>query len=117
MSKKLRESLKKIEEAVNRAFSILNDIPENCNYTGLVEDAADVLCEVKETYIPEALAKPLRNCDVGSAKEQTLRFEKFCLDHNTINVCCTACPVYKGKGKCELVWAQLPYEPTKANKA
>ena len=57
MSSYLRETLEKIEETVNQALSILIEIPESCSHIGLVDDAADVLCVIKETYIPDALAK------------------------------------------------------------
>lgn len=63
MSSKQREALEKIAETVNRALSILNEIPDSCSHNGLVEDVADVLCLIKETYIPEALAAPPRECD------------------------------------------------------
>jgi hypothetical protein len=51
----------------------------------------------------------LRNCDVGTAAEQSARYEKFCFDHRTMERCCQDCPI-KDEPCCELAWAQLPYE-------
>ena len=47
----------------------------------------------------------LRNCDVGTAEEQTGRFLKFCDIHD----CESDCPLFKANS-CELAWAQMPYE-------
>lgn len=52
-----------------------------------------------------ALSEPPRNCDVGTAKEQTGRFLKFCDIHD----CESDCPLFKANS-CELAWAQMPYE-------
>lgn len=109
MSNKQREVLRKIAENIDRALSILNEIPESCSHNGLVEDVADVLCLVKETYIPEALAEPLRNCEVGTEREQSQRFDKYCYDNKTYEYGCGKCPLFL-KVCCELAWAQLPYE-------
>lgn len=63
-------------------------------------------------FIQNMLAKfPRRNCDVGTAKEQSERFDKFC--HANINTqrCCGDCPAFHTtRDDCELVWAQMPYE-------
>ena len=61
-----------------------------------------------------ALAKPQRNCDVGTAAEQAERFVKHCqsfLNRDGIKACmgCPCCGVVM-YGKCELAWAQMPYE-------
>ena len=66
-----------------------------------------------------ALAKPPRNCDVGTPDEQSERFENFCLNHigcaeETGGRHCLGCPLeratMKATQKCELYWAQMPYE-------
>jgi DNA-binding protein H-NS len=62
------------------------------------------------TKARDALAKPPRNCDVGTPKEQSMRFRDYCLDHQTLNTNCLNCPLYKETGRCELIWAQMPYE-------
>jgi hypothetical protein len=66
-----------------------------------------------------ALAKPPRQCDVGTPDEQSERFENFCLKHigcaeETGGRHCVGCPMEKASKnitqKCELYWAQMPYE-------
>lgn len=56
----------------------------------------------------KALAKPPRNCDVGTAREQSKRFDEFCFARRTMESCCDKCPV-KDDPSCELAWAQMPY--------
>ena len=72
----------------------------------------------------ESLAIPLRNCDVGTVEEQSRRFEKYC---DNFGRCsngepkCHDCPLWKRAvkegGKCEFMWAQLPYEEVKYEQA
>lgn len=66
-----------------------------------------------------ALAAPPRNCEVGTEDEQAERFENFCLKHigcaeETGGRHCVGCPLEKASRnttqKCELYWAQMPYE-------
>ena len=69
-----------------------------------VDAWANRLCEI----ISRDLAITLRNCDVGTADEQSERFTKYC---KMFPICrgCECC----GKvllGRCELAWAQMPYE-------
>ena len=62
-----------------------------------------------------ALAVPPRNCDVGTAKEQRSRFEKFCNSHCWDEIdgthCSSSCPLPHGDAsKCEdFEWEQMPY--------
>ena len=56
-----------------------------------------------------ALSKPRRNCDVGTAKEQSERYNNFCCDHRTYEKCCGDCPL-NGEPCCEIAWEQMPYE-------
>lgn len=60
--------------------------------------------------IEEALAEPPRNCDVGTAEEQSDRFQKFCLSRTQPwHGCDGTCPLLMSE-KCALNWAQVPYE-------
>ena len=59
-----------------------------------------------------ALAKPARNCDVGTAEDQSDRFADFCDSHSG----CSQCPVKSlwnfangHKPSCGVLWAQMPY--------
>lgn len=60
--------------------------------------------------IKEALAEPIRNCDVGTPKEQSLRFDEFCYNHRSQEKGCGDCPLLDGGPCCELAWAHMPYE-------
>ena len=54
-----------------------------------------------------ALSAPPRNCDVGTAEEQSDRLDAFCLRHNN----CSSCPCkYTEKTSCYINWARMPYE-------
>ena len=50
-----------------------------------------------------------RNCDVGTADEQSARFDAHCRKH----MGCFTCPLREKDGgvpkHCELAWAQMPY--------
>ena len=57
-----------------------------------------------------ALAAPPRNCDVGTEREQGVRFNVFCKKDCDR---CSACPKatkYGIETPCYLIWAQMPYE-------
>lgn len=56
----------------------------------------------------DALALPRRNCDVGSDEEQSRRFCAFCRPRLEPCDGC-ACLEASHKGRCEFVWAQMPY--------
>lgn len=59
-----------------------------------------------------ALAAPPRNCDVGTAVEQTQRFDDFCYSHSDESdhyLACSNCECKDAGVGCELAWAQLPY--------
>ena len=64
---------------------------------------------VAQAKARRVLARPKRNCDVGTPAEQSVRYEKFCFEHRTMERCCEDCPL-KSEPCCELAWAQLPYE-------
>ena len=70
----------------------------------------DVQCAIDKARA--AIAAPARNCDVGTAEEQTIRFNKFCLDNRTENdFGCGDCKCNsEDSKKCEFLWAQMPYE-------
>ena len=72
------------------------------------------LCEAK-TAIQKALASPLRNCDVGTAEEQTERFKQLCRKYRRgpgPRANCKGCPVSTESQHvgCTFAWAQMPYE-------
>ena len=55
-----------------------------------------------------ALAMPMRNCEVGTAEEQYIRYKRnFCPKH--CHEPCRVCPAGIGLD-CRFTWAQMPYE-------
>lgn len=95
----------------------------------------DVICEFDQGICPTIIkiakdicdrmnrevevSRPLRNCDVGTAEEQSDRYEDFCEAFHKESGTCDTCPIYKAEhGKvgnlphCQIVWAQMPYEKT-----
>lgn len=86
--------------------------------------AKDGVLTIRESAfekVTEALAEPVRNCDVGTAEEQTERYRKFCSAHKYLasdfTYLCKGfgkgrCPFSSShtKSQCEFAWAQMPYE-------
>lgn len=63
------------------------------------DDAKDCLA-----VIEAALSDPPRNCDVGTADEQSERFDRWC-DRKNIKDCWGI-----GCRKCLIAWSQMPYK-------
>lgn len=64
----------------------------------------------------DALAEPVRNCEVGTTEEQDERFKNFCLSYYepcNVDGECWKCPLFKTKTRCPIAWAQLPYDEEK----
>lgn len=70
----------------------------------------DVLVAVKKARA--ALSAPPRNCDVGTAEEQSNRMRKFCAKQKMDGIInCGYCPIkHQYQRDCTLAWAQMPYE-------
>mgnify|MGYP003289286622 CR=1 FL=1 len=63
-----------------------------------------------KNIIKSALAKPLRNCEVGSYDEQFSRWEKHCESNGGQ---CFKCKFYTScdlSAKCFAKWSQMAYE-------
>ena len=62
-----------------------------------------------------ALSAPPRNCDMGTAEEQSERFRNFCkIESAASGGHCTGCrAICYGRDKCEFSWAQMPYKAEK----
>lgn len=61
--------------------------------------------------LTKLISTPLRNCDVGTAKEQDERFEDYCNTHNLLHFGCEGCPIKPQKHfRCFPIWAQMPYK-------
>ena len=96
MSSKQREALSEILELIDKWRT--DGVMEHWQYSQLF-DVAD-----------NALAEPLKNCEVGTAEEQSVRFHDYCLTHSKRSVVCLDCPLCGKSEMCEFAWADLPYE-------
>lgn len=104
MNSKLREALKRIMDAIKSL--------SKTHSSNLPQDVKAVLGDMAFTA-NEALAEPVRNCDVGTAEEQDERFKNFCLSHYepcNVDGECWRCPLFKTKTRCPIAWEQMPYE-------
>ena len=104
--KAMREALTKVSEWMAHRIA-----------TGGFEASPTIPTVLEDVVLP-ALARPARNCDVGTAEEQIKRWEKFCLEHHeywkpsksltAIQRC--SCPCSEGNGCNFFIWAQMPYD-------
>lgn len=97
MSSKTREALNQLLGLIDNGVLVFSnelDTSEVCNAQYQI-DKAD-----------EALAEPLRNCDIGTVAEQKERFDKYCFSRK-----CYECPAHFQKSvDCGLWWAQMLYD-------
>lgn len=98
---KMREALVKADAALSRISQSAWFVDANFSEAKEVINAGNA--------IKEALSAPPRNCDVGTVAEQDERFDKYCYDHRSHEICCGKCPIF-GEPCCELAWSQMPYE-------
>ena len=76
----------------------------------LVNSSHQVTVEGLLSVVNTALAKPPRNCDVGTAEEQARRYEELCDSHTCGSICSgSCCPLYDYDCS-PFAWAQMPYE-------
>lgn len=70
----------------------------------------DVFFELREVC-DAAISAPARQCDVGTALEQSERFMDFCRPGNRPPNCeeCKIYPNRMNKFWCQIEWAQTPY--------
>ena len=106
MSSKIRDALLKADVLVSIAT-----FDEDVN----MDEVAKIKSEIKS-----ALDKPLRNCEVGTAEEQTERFKQLCRKYRRgpgPRTNCKGCPVSSESQHvgCTFAWAQMPYDEGKNN--
>lgn len=98
----------KMEKLGNSAAmrEALEQIHELLGVGGKPDTSMCIRYETAYQIAKEALSAPPRNCDVGTAEEQSERYHVFC-DSNE----CTSCPCkFTVRTYCALIWAQMPYE-------
>ena len=99
----MREALEKIANMGEEIDYQLGSSDETVYAFRHERSLADNISECART----ALSAPPRNCDVGTAEEQSDRFYSFCLRHKY----CSSCPCqYTEKTSCSINWARMPYE-------
>jgi hypothetical protein len=94
MSSKAIEALEEILDLIDKWRT--DRVMEHWQYSQLF-DVAD-----------EALAEPLRNCDVGTAEEQYGRHDSYCMQQ-VCDKCYTEDAAYECT-KCYAKWSQEPYK-------
>ena len=95
--------MKAMREALEAALKTIRGV-----INGTISPRSNTVFDCRDK-LSAALALPRRQCDVGTAEEQTARYDKFCNTNRTVEKCCTDCPAL-GVADCELAWAQMPYE-------
>jgi hypothetical protein len=98
--------MKEIANALQEAKTLLEQI--HSAYSDRQGDISIYPLRKVIKVVNEALAKPLRNCDVGSLDEQITRFNAFCDSHMCRSLT-NGCPLVDSRN-CRLAWAQMPYE-------
>ena len=100
----MREALVQVSRiAVEMTRKTVTGEPEDRK---TVDEWALRLCDI----VSAALAAPPRNCDIGTAEEQSRRYEELCDSHTCGSRCsASGCPMYDYDCS-PFVWEQLPYE-------
>lgn len=97
-------SNEKMRLALEKARDLL--LPQCNGGTAFAKACGEVVNEIMN-----ALGTPPRNCDVGTDKEQSKRFKKYCAIQKSFEWGCEKCPVFPYEIiKCEFIWSQLPYQ-------
>jgi hypothetical protein len=98
----------KMREALVKVLRLANVTADGENW-----DWNNAIAENVVKVVKEALAAPPRNCDVGTAEEQTKRFSDFCEAYRHTDLLgCAGCPLKNTPSDtgCSFAWAQMPYE-------
>lgn len=95
----MREACKVVIDAIETIYAHEDD----AEFVRVWLDQTKKACE-------EALAAPPRNCDVGTAREQNRRFERYCDSEVCECKMCKNVSKYLVKAFCALAWSQMPYE-------
>lgn len=94
-------NMTKMRKAVELALSLL-DLGEDVPSMAVKQEDID--------FMKAALAEPARQCDVGSAKDQSDRLHEFCHAQKFCDRCPLQKPAATDLTDCHLLWAQTPYE-------
>ena len=103
----------KINNRLREALANLVDVIDRCDSGSPLwwHGGAKGVAPLKNAKA--ALAEPVRNCEVGTAEEQEMRFIDYCSRHHKSDPhCdpCKGCPLYLNPSGCQFSWAQMPYK-------
>ena len=117
-------ALKEVCEIADDAIS--SPITEKSSAVGNAAALREALTEIRDTIMnggfdgrspahfvnicDAALSAPARNCDVGTAEEQSKRFREFCQDEKCGRYRCGCGCKATCIERCAIDWAQTPYE-------
>ena len=87
--------------AMHKALVLIRDRVLTGGFEGVLPSEIVNICDV-------ALAKPPRQCDVGTAEEQLFRHKDYCKRH-TAGAGCSQCPLVNSLD-CRFAWMQKPYK-------
>lgn len=104
--------MKEIADALQEAHDLLERI--HSAYSDRQGDISMYPLRKTLAVVKSALAKPLRNCDVGTPKEQTERFKNVCRKYRRgpgPRANCKGCPIQYESPQvgCTFAWAQMNY--------
>jgi hypothetical protein len=106
MSSKHREVLEQCDALLKRITKSAWFIEARMGLTKEVMDVGNA--------ITEALTEPVRNCDIGTPEEQSVRMSKFCSEQYEKSdgiMLCSSCRFHGIEGlDCQFAWSQMPYE-------
>lgn len=105
-------------EAISRAMPCIDMQKARCALDSIMEDVGDysleglevVWCGIKGESLrmaKDAISRPPRQCDVGTAEEQEARMMRYCEGRK-----CEECQFFYGVNEgvnCDFTWAQTPY--------
>ena len=89
-----------MREALVKIHDLTNALDENCGVDPV---------EIRD-IARNALTKPPRNCDVGTAEEQERRFRKYCETEECNRYRCGHGCKAVCIDRCAVTWSQMPYE-------
>lgn len=103
----------KTKTAVGDAAKLREALERIAHYTDNRDGMDDPYCadgHILADIAKEALKEPIRNCDVGTAEEQSRRFEEYCESEVCKRNRCKSQAKALCIERCALAWAQMPYE-------
>jgi hypothetical protein len=108
--KKMREALVAIKEVAERDMRLHVSMSESDKNSIRAWSNLFVL------LADSALSSPPRNCDVGTAEEQSDRFMEYCNTRKDKPGKCRNCVFNESVNICAIEWAQMPYEAEEGGK-